>query len=189
MPLTGLRSHKSLWLIGILIILLTAGAAGCAPAVPDASPTSENLLETLVAEAVETQRVEGQQESDRLNATLTAAAEQPAVLAAQTLTPTITPTPKATNTPLPEVLDGKRVFLVEDTIVRSTTMKALISQLRERGKAKEIHVRVACPLRHALHRIRDDRAQPGLSRGPRRTMGTVAPALCFCRRNGGDDHP
>ncbi len=52
---------------------------------------------------------------------------------------------RAKYTPLPEVLDGKRVLLVEDTIVRSTTMKALISQLRERGKAREIHVRVACP--------------------------------------------
>jgi amidophosphoribosyltransferase len=48
-------------------------------------------------------------------------------------------------TPLPEVLAGKRVLLVEDTIVRSTTMKALISQLRERGRAREVHVRVACP--------------------------------------------
>lgn len=48
-------------------------------------------------------------------------------------------------TPLPEVLSGKRVLLVEDTIVRSTTMKALISQLRERGECREIHVRVACP--------------------------------------------
>lgn len=48
-------------------------------------------------------------------------------------------------TPLREVLEGKRVLLVEDTIVRSTTMKALVSQLRERGGAKEVHVRVACP--------------------------------------------
>jgi amidophosphoribosyltransferase len=48
-------------------------------------------------------------------------------------------------TPLREVLAGKRVFLVEDTIVRSTTMKALLSDLRVRGGAKEIHVRVACP--------------------------------------------
>jgi amidophosphoribosyltransferase len=48
-------------------------------------------------------------------------------------------------TPLREVLEGKRVFLVEDTIVRSTTMKALVHQLKERGKAKEVHVRVACP--------------------------------------------
>lgn len=52
---------------------------------------------------------------------------------------------KMKYTPLPEVLEGKKVLLVEDTIVRSTTMKALISQLRERGLAKEVHVRVACP--------------------------------------------
>ncbi len=48
-------------------------------------------------------------------------------------------------TPLAEVMAGKRVLLVEDSIVRSTTMKALISQIRERGQAKEVHVRVACP--------------------------------------------
>lgn len=48
-------------------------------------------------------------------------------------------------TPLPQVLEGKRVLLVEDTIVRSTTMKALVHQLREKGRAREVHVRVACP--------------------------------------------
>lgn len=48
-------------------------------------------------------------------------------------------------TPLREVLEGKRVLLVEDTIVRSTTLKALLREVRERGGAKEIHVRVACP--------------------------------------------
>ncbi len=48
-------------------------------------------------------------------------------------------------TPLPEVLEGKRVLLVEDSIVRSTTMRVLISKIRKIGKAKEIHVRVACP--------------------------------------------
>jgi len=48
-------------------------------------------------------------------------------------------------TPLPEVLAGKRVLLVEDTIVRSTTMKTLVGQLKERGGAREVHVRVACP--------------------------------------------
>jgi amidophosphoribosyltransferase len=52
---------------------------------------------------------------------------------------------RAKYTPLSEVLEGKRVLLVEDTIVRSTTMKALISQIRERGRAREVHVRVACP--------------------------------------------
>jgi amidophosphoribosyltransferase len=48
-------------------------------------------------------------------------------------------------TPLREVLEGKRVFLVEDSIVRSTTMKVLLDRIREQGGAKEIHVRVACP--------------------------------------------
>jgi amidophosphoribosyltransferase len=48
-------------------------------------------------------------------------------------------------TPLREVLEGKRVFLVEDSIVRSTTMRVLLHRIRKLGGAKEIHVRVACP--------------------------------------------
>ena len=48
-------------------------------------------------------------------------------------------------TPLREVLEGKRVILVEDSIVRSTTMKGLLNRIRELGGAREIHVRVACP--------------------------------------------
>jgi amidophosphoribosyltransferase len=48
-------------------------------------------------------------------------------------------------TPLREVLQGKRVLLIEDTIVRSTTLKSLLHHIREKGGAKEIHVRVACP--------------------------------------------
>lgn len=48
-------------------------------------------------------------------------------------------------TPLREVLEGKRVILVEDSIVRSTTMRVLIDRLREVGGAKEVHIRVACP--------------------------------------------
>ncbi|MCA9174690.1 MAG: amidophosphoribosyltransferase [Planctomycetales bacterium] len=52
---------------------------------------------------------------------------------------------KRKYTPLREVLEGKRVFLVEDSIVRSTTMSVLLDRIRELGGAKEIHVRVACP--------------------------------------------
>jgi amidophosphoribosyltransferase len=48
-------------------------------------------------------------------------------------------------TPLREVLAGKRVLLVEDSIVRSTTMRVLLNRIREFGGAREIHVRVACP--------------------------------------------
>jgi amidophosphoribosyltransferase len=52
---------------------------------------------------------------------------------------------KLKYTPLPEVLAGKRVLLIEDTIVRSTTLKSLLHHIRDRGGAREIHVRVACP--------------------------------------------
>lgn len=48
-------------------------------------------------------------------------------------------------TPLREVLEGKRVLLVEDSIVRSTTLKTLLNYIKDVGKAREIHVRVACP--------------------------------------------
>jgi len=47
--------------------------------------------------------------------------------------------------PLPSVLEGKRVFLVEDSIVRATTLASLVGELRRRGRAREVHVRVACP--------------------------------------------
>jgi amidophosphoribosyltransferase len=52
---------------------------------------------------------------------------------------------KGKYTPLPSVLGGKRVFLIEDSIVRSTTLRSLLGQMRHRGGAREIHVRVACP--------------------------------------------
>ena len=48
-------------------------------------------------------------------------------------------------TPLRDVLADKRIFLVEDSIVRSTTMKVLLERIRNFGGAREIHVRVACP--------------------------------------------
>jgi len=48
-------------------------------------------------------------------------------------------------TPLREVLEGKRVLLVEDSIVRATTLQVLLQRIRRLGMPKEIHVRVACP--------------------------------------------
>ena len=48
-------------------------------------------------------------------------------------------------TPLREVLEGKRVILVEDSIVRATTLKVLLQRIRQTGLPREIHVRVACP--------------------------------------------
>ena len=43
------------------------------------------------------------------------------------------------------MLEGKRVILVEDSIVRATTLKVLLQRLRQTGLPREIHVRVACP--------------------------------------------
>ncbi len=48
-------------------------------------------------------------------------------------------------TPLPEIMEGKRVLLVDDSIVRATTLRELLALLKSRGRAKEIHVRIACP--------------------------------------------
>ena len=46
--------------------------------------------------------------------------------------------------PLKEVLNGKRVIIVEDSIVRGTTSRMRVKTLRQAG-AKELHMRVSCP--------------------------------------------
>ncbi len=46
--------------------------------------------------------------------------------------------------PLREVIEGKRLVVVDDTIVRGNTQRAVIRMLREAG-AKEIHVRITAP--------------------------------------------
>ncbi|MCJ7737615.1 MAG: amidophosphoribosyltransferase [Anaerolineae bacterium] len=46
--------------------------------------------------------------------------------------------------PLHDVLDGKRVVVVDDSIVRGTTSGPLVALLR-RGGAAEVHVRIASP--------------------------------------------
>jgi len=48
-------------------------------------------------------------------------------------------------TPLRELLEGKRVLLVEDSIVRATTLKVLLERIRRLGQPRELHVRVGCP--------------------------------------------
>lgn len=45
---------------------------------------------------------------------------------------------------LKENVDGKRVILVDDSIVRGTTMKRIVEMLKRAG-AKEVHVRIASP--------------------------------------------
>ncbi len=48
-------------------------------------------------------------------------------------------------TALKTVLEGKKVLLVDDSIVRGNTTKQLVRYLKEEGGAKEVHLRVTCP--------------------------------------------
>jgi amidophosphoribosyltransferase len=43
-----------------------------------------------------------------------------------------------------DLVSGKRVVIVDDSIVRGTTCKARVNNLKQAG-AKEVHVRVSCP--------------------------------------------
>lgn len=45
---------------------------------------------------------------------------------------------------MPEVVDGKRVVVVDDSIVRGTTSRRRVARLRQSG-AKEVHMRISCP--------------------------------------------
>ena len=50
-----------------------------------------------------------------------------------------------------EAVEGKRVVVVDDSVVRGTTAKARVVNLREAG-AREVHLRISCPPhRHACY--------------------------------------
>ena len=46
--------------------------------------------------------------------------------------------------PVKSVIEGKRIILVDDSIVRGTTSKRIVKLLRDAG-AKEIHMRISAP--------------------------------------------
>ncbi len=52
---------------------------------------------------------------------------------------------KLKHNPTPTVsVQGKRIVLIDDSIVRGTTSTKIITMMRERG-AREVHMRIACP--------------------------------------------
>ncbi len=46
--------------------------------------------------------------------------------------------------PIPEIIEGKRIAIVDDSLVRGTTAKKLVERLRRIG-AKEVHLLISCP--------------------------------------------
>jgi amidophosphoribosyltransferase len=53
--------------------------------------------------------------------------------------------------PLPEIIAGKRVVVVDDSIVRGNTTRQIVGMLRDAG-AKEVHLRISSPpIRHPCH--------------------------------------
>ncbi len=46
--------------------------------------------------------------------------------------------------PIRDLIAGKRVILVDDSIVRGTTSKKIVEMVREAG-AREVHMRISCP--------------------------------------------
>ena len=52
---------------------------------------------------------------------------------------------------VPDVISGKRIVVVDDSIVRGTTTRGKMAQLRKAG-VLEIHLRISCPpIRHACY--------------------------------------
>jgi amidophosphoribosyltransferase len=50
--------------------------------------------------------------------------------------------------PLPEIVSGKRIVVVDDSIVRGNTTRQIVAMLKDAG-AKEIHLRISAPpIRH-----------------------------------------
>ncbi len=53
--------------------------------------------------------------------------------------------------PLPEIVSGKRIVVVDDSIVRGNTTRQIIGMLRDAG-AREVHLRISAPpIRHPCH--------------------------------------
>jgi amidophosphoribosyltransferase len=51
---------------------------------------------------------------------------------------------KVKHNPVRELLAGKRVILIDDSLVRGTTTRKIVKMVRAAG-AKEVHMRISCP--------------------------------------------
>ena len=95
--------------------------------------------------------------------------------------------------PLPEVVAGKRLVVVDDSIVRGNTTRQIVQMLRDAG-ASEVHMRISraadpppLPLRDRHVDARgDDRPRPHGGRGRRRAGRRLARLPVARRRLRGD---
>ena len=85
--------------------------------------------------------------------------------------------------PLPEVIAGKRLVVVDDSIVRGNTTRQIVQMLRDAGAA-EIHMRISAPpIKHPCHygidmSTREEMIAHGRThRGGRRRAGLRLAAL------------
>ena len=85
--------------------------------------------------------------------------------------------------PVREIVAGKRIVLIDDSIVRGTTSKKIVRMLKQFG-AKEVHMRISSPPTTSTSRSAP--ARPGRARtcrGDARTRaGACSRAACSSRR-------
>lgn len=47
--------------------------------------------------------------------------------------------------PVRQLIEGKRIIVIDDSIVRGTTSKKIVKMIRETGGAREVHLRISSP--------------------------------------------
>ena len=98
--------------------------------------------------------------------------------------------------PLPEIVSGQRIVVVDDSIVRGNTTRQIVGMLRDAG-AREVHLRISAPpIRNPCHygvdmstreeMIAHKRTRAGDRRRARRRLARLPLAR---RRLRGDRHP
>jgi amidophosphoribosyltransferase len=77
---------------------------------------------------------------------------------------------KMKQIPVPELIEGKKILFVDDSIVRGTQLQGTVDFLYESG-AKEVHMRSACPpIMHACKYLNFSRGNSDMDLLARRTI-------------------